>query len=353
MINTRKQWLALGNVDREQKIQSCRDKIVRTAESEARIRNTKITNYAIDTYTGKLIHISEVDFDKSKEQIGRYRCASPTCENILIPYRESKNGKKSAHFQHKDGESCILPKDANGKNTESLLHLQSKLKIKQEGLILPDISIYDIRNTFEPNIPRDNGEDIIVPSHQLSLSNVKVEEILNNRRVDIFARHGKINVLIEVCVTSPVSEEKLRDLIAYDQWALIIEVYPEFTEDMDIDLSNIRVLYGGLMYRNIYDMVRLMCKRIEDRECDGTISGCYVRATSGGAELKDGYKLVVNISGDTPGCCEQCKYFMGIDHKKYDCVLCATRLPPEQGAELPMNAIELISTLRKYLNCIV
>lgn len=160
--------------------------------------------YGVRISDGKVIDISEVP-DEKKARDKSWNCVCPHCRSPLIA---AKGHARAHHFKHK-GTVCNV---AHAHQTA--LHMRAKEILLEEKLFhLPayvvdrqDVDLADIPEWLQSKLPK---QFVYQKARWLRCNAVGLEKRISDIVPDVVAYTPEGEYLIEICVTNPVSDEKI------------------------------------------------------------------------------------------------------------------------------------------------
>lgn len=138
---------------------------------------------------GNIVSIDEV---QSGKDCG---CVCPACGGELIAH---KGQKRMHHFKHRSSEDCEY-------GYESSLHLAAKdILSRSEKMVIPPIYV-EFPQSGKP-------KELISMEREISIDNVELEKRFDDIIPDIVVYSGDKYFFIEIYVTHPIDDEKLKKL---------------------------------------------------------------------------------------------------------------------------------------------
>lgn len=138
---------------------------------------------------GNIVSIDEV---QSGKECG---CVCPACGDELIA---RKGEKRMHHFAHRSNEDCEY-------GYESSLHLAAKdILSRSEKMVIPPVYV---------EFPRSGKpKELISKERKISIDDVELEKRFDDIIPDIVVDSGDEHFFIEIYVTHPIDDEKLKKL---------------------------------------------------------------------------------------------------------------------------------------------
>ena len=138
---------------------------------------------------GNIVSIDEV---QSGKDCG---CVCPACGDELIA---RKGEKRMHHFAHRSNEDCEY-------GYESSLHLAAKdILSRAKKMVIPPVYV-EFPQSGKP-------KELLYPEKEIDIDYVKLENRFDDIIPDIVVDSGDEHFFIEIYVTHPIDDEKLKKL---------------------------------------------------------------------------------------------------------------------------------------------
>ena len=138
---------------------------------------------------GNIVSIDEVQSGKN------CGCVCPACGDELIA---RKGEKRMHHFAHRSNEDCEY-------GYESSLHLAAKdILSRSEKMVIPPVYV-EFPQSGKP-------KELISKEREISIDDVELEKRFDDIIADIVVDSGDEHFFIEIYVTHPIDDEKLKKL---------------------------------------------------------------------------------------------------------------------------------------------
>ena len=261
---------------------------------------------------GNIVSIADVPSGK------KCGCVCPACGDELIA---RKGQKRMHHFAHRSNEDCEY-------GYESSLHLAAKdILSRSEKMVIPPVYV-EFPQSGKP-------KELISKERKIPIDDVKLEKRFDDIIPDIVVDSGDEHFFIEIYVTHPIDDEKLKKLKEKKISTIEIDLSKEKRDISVEELSDILLNSSpqkSWKYHTESDELYQQYKKASvERSLTGHGSAIHVDGCPIGKRHLDG-KHYANFVDD----CVGCEYCFSYAHEGY--ILCSG-----QEADFSISKEEQIS----------
>lgn len=248
---------------------------------------------------GNIVSIADVPSGKD------CGCVCPACGDELIA---RKGQKRMHHFAHRSNEDCEY-------GYESSLHLAAKdILSRSEKMVIPPVYV-EFPQSGKP-------KELLYPKKEIPVDRVELEKRFDDIIPDIVVDSGDEHFFIEIYVTHPIDDEKLKKLKEKKISTIEIDLSKEKRDISVEELSDILLNSSpqkSWKYHTESDELYQQYKKASvERSLTGHESAIHVDGCPIGKRHLDG-KHYANFVDD----CTGCEYCFSYAHEGY--ILCSGR----------------------------